>query len=90
MSVEVGGNTGSCSRAGTLTFHGNTGDVSVNVTADRQGNFVARVTIPKGTFPTAYKLELTVPQAIRALWPRRGAAHSTESLSDLGSLRSAS
>ena len=60
MSVEVGGNTGSCSRAGTLTFHGNTGDVSVNVTADRQGNFVARVTIPKGTFPTAYKLELTV------------------------------
>jgi hypothetical protein len=60
MSVEVGGNTGSCSRAGTLTFHGNTGDVSVNVTADRQGNFVARVTIPKGTFPTAYKLKLTV------------------------------
>jgi len=60
MSVEVGGNTGSCSRAGTLTFHGNTGDVSVNVTADRQGNFVARVTIPKGTFPTAYKLEFTV------------------------------
>jgi hypothetical protein len=60
MSVEVGGNTGSCSRAGTLTFHGNTGDVSVNVTADRQGNFVARLPIPKGTFPTAYKLELTV------------------------------
>ena len=60
MSVEVGGNTGSCSRAGTLTFHGNTGDVSVDVTADRQGNFVARLAIPKGTFPTAYKLELTV------------------------------
>jgi hypothetical protein len=60
MSVEVGGNTGSCSRAGILTFHGNTGDVSVNVTADRQGNFVARLPIPKGTFPTAYKLELTV------------------------------
>jgi hypothetical protein len=60
MSVEVGGNTGSCSRAGTLTFHGNTGDVSANVTADRQGNFVARVTIPKGTFPRVYKLELTV------------------------------
>ena len=60
MSVEVGGNTGSCSRAGILTFHGNTGDVSVNVTADRQGNFVARVTIPKGTFPNAYQLELTV------------------------------
>jgi Bacterial Ig domain len=60
MSVEVGGKTGSCSRAGILTFHGNTGDVSVNVTADRQGNFVARLPIPKGTFPTAYKLELTV------------------------------
>jgi Big-like domain-containing protein len=60
MSVEVGGNTGSCNRAGTLTFHGMTGDVSVNVTADQGGNFVARVTIPKGTFPRAYQLELTV------------------------------
>jgi hypothetical protein len=60
MSVEVGGNTGSCNRAGTLTFHGMTGDVSVNVTADQDGNFVARVTIPKGAFPRAYKLELTV------------------------------
>jgi hypothetical protein len=60
MSVEVGGNTGSCNRRGTLTFHSNTGDVSVKVTADRQGNFVARVTIPKGTFPNAYQLELTV------------------------------
>jgi hypothetical protein len=28
--------------------------------------------------------EITVPQAIRALRPRRGAAHSTESLSDPG------
>ena len=60
MSVEVGGNTGSCNRAGTLTFHGSTGDVSVNVTADRQGRFVARVTIPKGTLPRTYQLELTV------------------------------
>ena len=60
MSVEVGGNTGSCSRAGILTFHGNTGDASMKVTADRQGNFVARVTIPKGTFPNVYQLELTV------------------------------
>jgi Bacterial Ig domain len=60
MSVEVGGNTGSCNRAGMLTFHGNNGDVSVKVTADRQGNFVARVTIPRGTFPGAYQLELTV------------------------------
>jgi hypothetical protein len=60
MSVEVIGNTGSCNRAGTLTFHGMTGDVSVKVTADQQGNFVARITIPKGTFPRAYELELTV------------------------------
>jgi hypothetical protein len=60
MSVEVGGNTGSCKRTGTLTFHGQTGDVSVKVTANRQGIFVARVTIPKGTFPNAYQLELTV------------------------------
>jgi hypothetical protein len=60
MSVEVGGNTGSCNRAGKLTFHGMTGDVSVKVTADQQGNFIARVTIPRGTFPRAYELELTV------------------------------
>jgi hypothetical protein len=60
MSVEVGGNTGSCNRAGTLSFHGNTGDVSAKVTADRQGNFVASFIIPKGTFPRAYQLELTV------------------------------
>jgi Big-like domain-containing protein len=60
MSVEVGGNTGSCNRAGTLTFHGMTGDVSVKVTADQQGDFVARVTIPRGTFPRPYQLELTV------------------------------
>jgi hypothetical protein len=60
MSVEIGGNTGSCNRAGTLTFHGMTGDVSVKVTADQQGNFVARFTVPKGTFPRAYNMELTV------------------------------
>jgi hypothetical protein len=59
-SVEVGGNTGSCNRAGTLTFHGMTGDVSVKVTADQQGNFIARFTVPKGTFPRAYNMELTV------------------------------
>jgi Bacterial Ig domain len=58
-SVEVRGNTGSCNRAGTLTFHGMT-DVSMDVTADENGNFVARFTVPRGTFPRAYKLELTV------------------------------
>jgi hypothetical protein len=60
MSVEVGGNTGSCSQSGTLTFHGMTGDVSMNVTADTHGTFVARFTVPTGTFPRAYQLELTV------------------------------
>jgi Bacterial Ig domain len=60
MPVEVGGNTGSCSRAGTLIFHGDTGDVSVKVTADRQRNFVARLRIPKGTFPRTHRLELAV------------------------------
>ncbi len=59
-SVEVRGNTGSCNRAGTLTFHGMTEDVSTDVTADENGNFVARFTVPRGTFPRAYKLELTV------------------------------
>jgi len=37
-----------------------TGDVSVKVTADKRGNFVARLTVPKGTFPRAYNMELTV------------------------------
>src|SRR6266536_451090 len=59
-SVEVRGNTGSCNRAGTLTFHGMTEDVSTDVTADENGNFVARFTVPRGTFQRAYKLELTV------------------------------
>jgi hypothetical protein len=60
MGVEVTGNTGSCTRVGVLTFHGITADVSVNVTADQQGNFVARFTVPKGTFPRIYKVELIV------------------------------
>ncbi|HZC99142.1 MAG TPA: Ig-like domain-containing protein [Actinomycetes bacterium] len=59
-SVEVRGNTGSCNRAGTLTFHGMTDDVSMDVTADENGNFVARFTVPTGIFPRVYKLELTV------------------------------
>jgi hypothetical protein len=58
--VEVRGNTGSCNRAGTLTFHGTPEEASVNVTGDKHGNFVARFTVPRGTFPRGFKLELTV------------------------------
>jgi Bacterial Ig domain len=60
MSVAVRGNTGSCNRRGTVTFHGMTGDVSSDVTADPDGIFVARFTVPKGTFPRIYRVELTV------------------------------
>jgi hypothetical protein len=58
--VEVRGNTGSCNRAGTLTFHGTPEEAAVNVTGDKHGNFVARFTVPRGTFPISFKLELTV------------------------------
>jgi hypothetical protein len=60
LSVEVRGNTGSCDRAGTLTLHGIPDEASMNVTADERGDFVARLTVLTGTFPNAYKLELTV------------------------------
>jgi hypothetical protein len=60
MAVEIRGNTDSCNRAGTLTFHGIPGEASMNVTADERGDFVARFTVPTGTFPNNYKLELTV------------------------------
>jgi Bacterial Ig domain len=60
VAVEIRGNTGSCNRAGTLTFHGIPDEASMNVTADERGDFVARFTVPTGTFPNAYKLELTV------------------------------
>jgi hypothetical protein len=60
LAVEVGGNTGSCNRAGTLTLRGMPREASVNVTGDEHGDFVVRFTVPMGTFPNAYKLELTV------------------------------
>jgi Bacterial Ig domain len=60
LSVEVRGTTGSCNRTGTLTLHGIPNEASMNVTADERGDFVARFTVPIGTFPNAYKLELTV------------------------------
>jgi hypothetical protein len=58
--VEVGGNTGSCNRSGTLAFHGIPNEASVTVTGDRDGEFVASFTVPTGTYPMSFKLELTV------------------------------
>ena len=58
MPVEVAGNTGSCGRAGTLTLR-DTG-AAVRVTGDQRGNFTARLTVPSGTSPRAYTLELGV------------------------------
>jgi hypothetical protein len=60
MAMEIRGNTGSCNRAGTLTLYGIPDVASMNVTADERGHFVARLTVPTGTFPNTYKLELTV------------------------------
>jgi hypothetical protein len=57
--VEVRGETGSCNRAGTLTFHG-PANASFTVAADQHGDFVTRIPVPTGTFPKAYGLELSV------------------------------
>lgn len=57
-SVRVAGSTGSCNRAGTLTLQ-ETG-AAVRVPADQKGNFTASLTVPKGTPPRAYTLELGV------------------------------
>jgi hypothetical protein len=59
-AVQVRGNTGSCSREGTLTFPGLPGGVSMKVAGDERGNFVAAFTVARGTLPNAYRLELTV------------------------------
>jgi hypothetical protein len=61
---------GSCNRAGTLTFHGMIDDVSRDATADENGNFVARFTVPRGTFPGVYTLELTVDCNRQLQWVR--------------------
>jgi hypothetical protein len=58
--VEVRGNTGSCGRSGTLTFHGTPDEVSVQVTGNASGDFAAGFTVPAGTFPNTHALELTV------------------------------
>lgn len=57
-TVQVAGNTGSCAQAGTLTLQG-TG-AAVGVVGDPNGGFTAGLTVPAGTFPGAYRLELRV------------------------------
>jgi hypothetical protein len=57
--VKVVGNTGSCDRAGTLTFRGEA-DLRMDVTGDRNGGFTADFTVPERTFPRARRLELVV------------------------------
>ena len=57
-TVEVDGNSGSCSRTGTLALHG-TGAVAT-VAAAQDGGFTIRLTVPPGTFPGTYRLELRV------------------------------
>jgi Bacterial Ig domain len=57
--VQVVGNTGSCSRSGTLIFHGPV-DLPLSVSADENGRFATGFTVPAGTFPQPYQLELRV------------------------------
>jgi large repetitive protein len=57
--VRVVGNTGSCSRAGTLTFSG-AADLRMSITSDQNGGFAASITVPDGTFPRPYRLRLDV------------------------------
>ena len=57
--VQVVGNTGSCSRAATLIFHGPV-DLPLAVSADENGSFATGFTVPDGTFPLPYRLELRV------------------------------
>jgi hypothetical protein len=59
--VTVDGNTGSCSQQGTLAVPGmGTPEISMPVTGDRNGNFLAVITVPKASFPRPYKLVLSV------------------------------
>jgi len=58
--VEVRGITGSCNHAGTLTFHGVPNEAAVNVTGNERGDFVASFTVPIGTYPLGYQVELVV------------------------------
>jgi hypothetical protein len=55
----VRGRTGSCDWQGTLTVPELPG-VSMPVTGDENGSFLAKLEVPGGTFPKAYKLVLSV------------------------------
>jgi hypothetical protein len=57
--VEVVGSTGSCNRSGTLILHG-TVDIPMDVAGDENGGFAVALTVPAGTFPGSYRLELRV------------------------------
>jgi hypothetical protein len=59
-AVEVHGTTGSCNHAGTLTFHGIPNETAVNVTGNERGDLLPSFTVPTGTYPLAYKVELVV------------------------------
>ena len=56
--VKVSGNTGACGRAGSLALQGTS--ATATVTGDQDGAFTASLTIPAGTFPKPYRLELRV------------------------------
>jgi large repetitive protein len=56
--VEVAGNTGACGRDGTLALQGTS--ASAIVAGDQDGAFTASLTVPAGTFPKPYRLELRV------------------------------
>jgi len=56
--VEVSGNTGSCNHDGTLALQGTS--ATTTVTGDQGGAFTASLTVPPGTFPKPYRLELRV------------------------------
>ena len=56
--VKVSGNTGTCGRAGTLALQGTS--ATATVTGDQGGAFTASLTVPAGTFPKPYRLELRV------------------------------
>jgi hypothetical protein len=65
--VEVRGSVGSCDRAATLEFHGMS-EVATAVTAGEDGSFISRFTVPKGTFPRTYSVELVVECRGRLQW----------------------
>jgi Bacterial Ig domain len=65
--VEVRGSVGSCDRTATLEFHG-TSEVATAVTAGEDGSFISRFTVPRGTFPRTYSVELVVECRGRLQW----------------------